>query len=301
MRRSVLLSIGIMYFAGVALCATPLYAYSSPGKPAGFVNDFAKVISAETKLSLESELSTFEKSSGNEITVVTISDMGGDYIEHYAPQLFKEWGIGKSKNDNGVLLLLSIKERSLRIEVGYGLEGILPDNVAKRIIESDIVPQLKAGDYNSAVTLGARSIMARVSGENIGETPATDSKVNSSRSSSWFFDSFWLIFFIGIALLQWLGAILSRSKSWWAGGAIGALFGFIIEYFVSSILFTGLITIFFVILGLAFDFVVSRAYRNTKRSGTRPPWWIGGGGIGGGGFGGFGGGSSGGGGASGSW
>jgi uncharacterized protein len=285
----------------LALLLTPLIiggvaiAYTSPGAPTGYVSDFAGVLSAEVANKIETELVTFNASTTNEVAVVTVPNLGGDYIENYAVKLFEEWGIGTAKNDNGVLLIIAVEDRELRIEVGYGLEGALPDSVAASII-SDMVPYLKDGDYDGAVTLGVTGITQATRGEYVG----------AGNTGSLDFDTIFSIFFFGIILIQWFIAVLSRSKSYWAGGVIGALAGGIMSSIFGWWLLGGAaLTLSLFVIGLLFDYAVSSAYHEAKRTGLHPPWWTGGtGGTGSsssGGFGGFGGGSSGGGGASGSY
>lgn len=296
---------GALFVRGLAvvsalLLALPALAYTSPGNPTGYVNDFAHVLNPDTVQNLNAQLTEFEKSTSNEISIVTVPNMGGDYIEHYASELFKEWGIGKKDRDNGVLLLLSIEERKIRIEVGYGLEGALPDSIAARIIANDITPKLKAGDYDEAVTSAAASIEAATKGEYRGgeEFSSEDAKAVAEHTLG--------VMFAIILVLQWLAAVLGRSKSWWAGGIVGALMGLGIWFFFGLLLLGGISTfVGLTMAGLLFDYVVSKTYKKaTKGVGSVIPWWIGGGrsgGSSGGGFGGFGGGRSGGGGASGGW
>lgn len=286
----------------VVFCILPLLwagsvlAYVSPGTPSGYVNDFAGVLSAAQKQSLEARLSTFAASTTNEITAVTVSSMEGDYIEHYAVQLFEEWGIGSARNNNGVLILLALEERAVRIEVGYGLEGALPDSVADRIIRTEMVPALQEGNYAEALRRGSEAIMAATSGEYAAESAPALSV-----------ESFMPWLFGGFVLLQWLFAIIARTKSWWLGGIIGMLAGIITSSLLGLWVLWGVFaTLGLIIVGLLLDFVVSRAYRSSVSQGRNPPWWTGGNtsgwtGRSGGGFGGFGGGRSGGGGASGRW
>ena len=279
------------------LWAPAALAYTSPGKPTGFVNDFAQVLSGSTKAELESELTQFEKSTSNEIAVAIVPSLDGDYVENYAVKLFEEWGIGKKNTDNGVLLLLAIEDRKMRIEVGYGLEGALPDSVAQSILDNEMTPLLKAGNYDGAVTAGVHAIEQATKGE---YTATQTSPVLSAEAIANL-----TIFFI-IFVIQFLGAILARSRSWWAGGIIGFLGGLSITWILAVTLFIALpIVIALTLLGLLFDYLVSKGYAGAKARGVSPPWWTGGsgfsGGGGGGSFGGFSGGSSGGGGASGSW
>ncbi len=293
MKRIVL---AVAFFASVATIVPFALAYSSPGSPSGYVNDFAKALSQETKLSLESELVNFEQQTSSEITVAIVSSMDGDYVEHYAVKLFEEWGVGEKDKDNGVLLLLSIEERKMRIEVGYGLEGALPDSVAQSILNNEMTPKLKAGDYDGAVSAGVHAIEEAARGE---YTAAPNSPETSLQDSA-------TIFFVaGLFIFQFLSAILARSRSWWAGGIVGFLGASGIGWFFAlSVLFAVPLVILLTLLGLLFDYVVSTRYQNAKAQGVTPPWWVGGpgrSGSSGGGFGGFGGGSSGGGGASGGW
>ncbi|MBP9669617.1 MAG: TPM domain-containing protein [Candidatus Pacebacteria bacterium] len=278
----------------------PVFAYQSPGAPTGFVNDIAGVVSDGVQAELEKELVAFAASTTNEIVVTTLPTLNGDYIEHVSEQLFKEWGIGQEDTDNGVLLLLAIEDRSLRIEVGYGLEGALPDSVADQIIRS-MVPLLKDEDYDAAIQRGVRDIQRAVAGEyeaNVGTTVEGMGDLFNMGIAALIFGSF---------VLQWIGAILARSKSWWAGGVLGLLIGSVVSSTFAWWLFGGaLLTIGLTLFGLFFDYVVSSTYSHAKRTNIDPPWWAGGpgsysGSSSGGGFGGFGGGSSGGGGASGRW
>jgi uncharacterized protein len=281
------------------LCALPsaVFAYVSPGTATGYVNDFANVISDATESELETLLTAHQTETSNEVTIVTVPTIGDDYIEHYAVKLFEEWGIGTEKNDNGVLVLLAITDRKVRIEVGYGLEGALPDSVVDSIIRTKMVPALKSEDYDAAARDAATTIISAIAGE-YDAPAATD-------------DGDWIVpvIFFGLFVLQWGAAVLGRTKEWWPGGALGfvgssAVAAF--DPFGFSLLTYALIIAGLTAFGAFFDYVVSNTYQHDVRHDYDHPWWIGGGhggsfGGSSGGFGGFGGGSSGGGGASGSW
>lgn len=277
------------------------YAFIAPDKPTGYVNDYANILSVNVKQFLEEELRNFTASSSNEIAVVTIPDLGGDTIENYAVKLFESWKIGDVKNDNGILLLISRDDRKLRIEVGYGLEGVLPDIIAKDIIDNKIVPLFKQGDYDNGVIEGVKAIEEVTKGEYqvMEENPGLLSSINGNTIE------FIVVFLIFV--VQFLSAILARSKSWWAGGLIGGIGGVAVTYFgVLGVTLIGgsIITIIFILIGLVFDYFVSNTYKSAVSGGSSIPWWAGGAGrssSNGSSFGGFGGGSSGGGGASGSW
>ncbi|MFA5098640.1 MAG: TPM domain-containing protein [Candidatus Paceibacterota bacterium] len=275
-----------------------VFAYSNPGNPAGFVNDFAGVLSAEQKQQLEQKLSGFEKSAGNEISIAVIKSLDGDTIENFAVELFKDWGIGKEGQDNGALILVAVDDRQMRIEVGYGLEPVLTDAQSSWIVNNQMAPAFKNNDFYGGLNAASDKIISATGGEIISEEN-TASKENVNY--------FNILAFIIFAFV-WLGSVLSRSKSWWAGGVVGGIAGIIIG-FIKGFLYFGIISLVILIpLGLFFDFIASKTYSKSKSKGKVPPWWIGGAGFGGsgkgggfGGFGGFGGGSSGGGGASGRW
>lgn len=279
----------------LALVFVPVLAgaQSLPDKPSGYVTDAAQVLSETTRVSLEMELAALDASTTEQVALVTVPDMGGDYIEHYAAALFEKWGIGQAKEDNGVLLVLAIQERKLRIEVGYGLEGALPDSVASRIITDDMTPLLKAGDYDGAVEKGVADIISAIR----GEYAAQESADSASQ-----IDPFGLIIF-GLFALQFLASILAQSKEWWSGGIVGAVAGVVVSSLFGWWLLGGIVlTANLMIFGLIFDYLVSKMGPFTSGGSS---WTSGSGGLSGGsasgGFGGFGGGSSGGGGASGGW
>lgn len=291
--------IGIVVL-GFILAAVPFFfspsvhAYTSPGKPTGFVNDFAGIIPASDKTVLETTLTNFQKQTGNEIAIVTIPTLEDETIESYEVKLFQEWGIGQKGKDNGLLLLISVQEKQMRIEVGYGLEPYITDAQSSSIIRNILTPAFKEGNYGEGISSAIDTIIKVLNGQ-VDAVPQ-DTSSNSDFFGNWFF------FIILIPI--WLSSILGRSKSWWLGGVLGAIAGIIIG-FVFGFILTGVFSIIgLTIFGLIFDFIVSRAYASSMARNMRPPWWIGGGrgGFGGGGgFGGFGGGRSGGGGASGGW
>lgn len=274
-------------------------AFTIPTAPTGYVNDYANVLTSDIKVQLEKELQLFAASTTNEIAVVTVPDLGGDTVEHYATKLFESWKIGKAKQDNGVLLLVVVSDYKLRIEVGYGLEGALPDILAKNIIDTAITPSFKNGDYDTGIVKGVTAIMQAT----FGEYKASAAPVNHSVS----FGSIETIFLFIFIFLQFISSVLARSKSWWAGGVLGGLIGggvTMFGFFGITFIVGGVVTVVLVLLGLLFDYIVSSTYTSSISRGGGIPWWIGGGGSrsgGGSSFGGFGGGSSGGGGASGSW
>lgn len=287
------------FILACALIAVPAQAYYNPGTLSGYVNDFAEVIEESTQSELETTLDAFEKEKGHEVAVVTINSMEGDVIENFANELFREWGIGKEAADNGVLFLIAIDDRKMRIEVGYGLEGALTDLESSWILDNHVTPEFKAGDYNAGIKVGTTMIMEAIQDEIV-----TYDTYEESQSDSW-----GIVMGIGFFVLYFffiISGLLAQSKAWWPGGVIGAIAGVIIA--IASGWFLGIVI--FAVLGALFDWLVSKF--PPKGGGKGKGGWSSGGwssrtgggwssGGSSGGFGGFGGGSSGGGGASGSW
>ena len=148
------------------LAAKPLLA--ALPQPTGYVNDFAKILDSKTKNYLEGTARAFEQKSGNEIAVVTIPSLKGDPIEDYAVKLYETWGIGKKGKDNGVLILVAPNDHKMRIEVGYGLEGIINDAKAGRIIREKMIPYFKEGNFSAGILNGMLTTIALISkGQNI--------------------------------------------------------------------------------------------------------------------------------------
>jgi len=126
--------------------------------PQGYVSDYARVLSPRAKSALSGLLQELERKTKAEVAIAILPDLGGNALEPYAVELFEHWKIGKKGKDNGLLILLAIKERKARIEVGYGLEGIIPDGLAGEIIRK-MTPFFKQGDYDSGL-LQATSFIA---------------------------------------------------------------------------------------------------------------------------------------------
>jgi len=136
-------------------------------QPAGWVSDFAGVISPEYAERISAIIKELEEKTTAEIAVVVIKDIGDARIEEYAVKLFEKWGIGKKGKDNGILILAVMEQRQVRIEVGYGLEPIIPDGVAGSIIREKIIPAFKKGEYGEGMlyaTASIASIIARDAG-----------------------------------------------------------------------------------------------------------------------------------------
>ena len=146
----------------------------------GRVVDDAGVLDAWTQSELTDMLAAHERATGEQVVVVTLDSLQGYTIEDYGYQLGRHWGIGQKGTNNGALLIVAPKERKVRIEVGYGLEGTLTDAISRTIIDNYILPSFKRGDFNAGVLAGTTSIL-RVLGGNPFEMaePATSAVSNN--------------------------------------------------------------------------------------------------------------------------
>ncbi len=124
-------------------------------QPAGWINDFGHLLTEEERRALEKKAAEFENRTSVELTVVTVETLSPYLtIEPYATKLFNEWGLGKQRQNNGLLLLVAIKERAVRIEVGYGLESTLTNAKCKEILQTQVTPFLQSGSYFQALQNG---------------------------------------------------------------------------------------------------------------------------------------------------
>ena len=164
----------------LVLGAATLGAQSFP-KPAGRVNDFANVIDPATEAAIDRQLDQLEQQTSSEMAVATVASLNGMSVEDYATRLFKEWGIGQAKQDNGVLVVVAPNEREMRIEVGYGLEGVLPDGLAGQVIREEFTPRFRDGDYSGGIQNGITRLVDIVQKHQV-LTPEELAKFNESNS-----------------------------------------------------------------------------------------------------------------------
>ena len=133
-------------------------------KPARLCNDFSGTLSAQEMQELESKLDSFDRETSVQICLVVVPDLGGFDVSDYATRLFEKWGIGRAKQDDGVLLLLALQERKIRIETGYGLESVITDALSRRLIEQKIAPALRSGGVAEGLRAGSTGLMNLVRG-----------------------------------------------------------------------------------------------------------------------------------------
>jgi uncharacterized protein len=272
----------------------------------GRVNDYAGLIPADEAKALEDRLARFEQETGHQIAVLTIPSLKGDSLEDFSIRVADAWKIGQKGFDNGAILLIARDDRKLRIEVGYGLEGVMPDAIASRIIRDVITPRFRSGDFAGGIEAGVDSMLKVTRGEELPERSRPGAGSTASPASS-----FLTILMITAMLALFIGMTRRRLLSGAVGGAASGLV-------TSLVAAGGLGTIMLpaLIVGALLGAIGAAVGTGTAgnqwvgRPRSRRGDWGGGvfpGGFGGGGFGGGGGGFSGGGGgfggggASGSW
>lgn len=148
---------GLLLFFALASEAVDFAAL----KPQGYVSDFARVVDPSTRQQLERYCALVEQKTGAQMALVTLPTLAGEPIELVANDLFRKWGVGKKGKDEGLLLLLVVRDRRMRLEVGYGLEPIIPDGFAGSVLRS-MRPGLQANQYGSALVEAARVLGSRI-------------------------------------------------------------------------------------------------------------------------------------------
>jgi uncharacterized protein len=164
------LAAALLIISAIALLTGPSMAEDNAyPHPTGAVNDFANVISPEQRVAMEGLAREVLQKAGTAVVVVTVPTVGDRVVDDYATRLYETWGIGKKGQDKGVLILLAMKERRVRIETGYGVEGILPDGVVGEIIRLQVIPYLKQGDYGRGL-LNAMTAVSDIIARDAGVT-----------------------------------------------------------------------------------------------------------------------------------
>lgn len=194
-----------------------------PPKPAGYFNDYASVVSREAALQFNEQLAQFERETSNQVVVAVYRKMQSDSdLPDYAQRIFQAWQIGDQTKRNGVLLLVFIEDRKMRIHTGYGVEGALPDATAFDITERHIKPKLRAGDYEGGLREGISLICKALLGEykGTGRTVA-ESGANERGGISCLV----LLIFVIILLMMARSSRKSRRRGWGYTGAGGPFIG----------------------------------------------------------------------------
>lgn len=257
----------------------------------GRVIDQTATLTVEQNSALEQTLRAFETLKGSQIAVLLVPTTAPETIEQYSLRVVEQWKLGRQKVDDGALLIIAKADRTLRIEVGYGLEGALNDATSKRIISEVITPYFRQGDFYGGISAGVDRMIRVIDGEALPPPTA-----RPAAASDAFFRQLPIILFLVVAIGGVLRAVLGRLPGAAAGGAIIAVVAWLLIGAITVALIAGVLAFLFTLLGGA----GGRGALGGFPGGLGRRGGFGGGGFGGGGFSG-GGGSFGGGGASGRW
>jgi len=291
MSRLLAACLAALLFAGLAFAEVPVPPLT------GAVVDKTGTLGVQELKTLDGELRAFADRRGSQVAVLIVPTTQPETIEQYSIRVADQWKIGRKRIDDGVILVVAKDDRTVRLEVGYGLEGAIPDVIAKRVIEEQIVPRFRQGDYFGGIRTGTATVMKLIEGEKLPE-PAGGSAQQPGDHLQWLIWVLFALVMFGGAVRAILGRVFGSVV---AGGVVGAVAAIVIGSLIVG-----------VVAGL-FAFLVMLATGGGRGNyvgrGPIGPWggwggggWGGGGGFGGGG-GGFGGGGGGfgGGGASGRW
>jgi uncharacterized protein len=262
-----------------------LHAIDVPSHGGKRVVDTASILSATEVVDLESRLKNYERATSNQVVVLTVDSLQGETIETFAHEVFQSWKLGQKGVDNGVLILISVGEKNTaRIEVGYGLEGVLPDITAGRIISQEMRPEFKQKHYHASILAGITAIQQAIGGTYV--VPEDTEEAETETDPTFVF--FWICIIVAAVITFFTGLVHPLL-----GGVIGVVAGFMLPWFILSSL--GLAIILAIV-----GFIIGIVARALSESGGGGSGWSGSGGFSSGDSFSGGGGDSGGGGASGS-
>jgi uncharacterized protein len=193
----------LILLAGFRLLANEVI----PPAPAAYFNDYANVVSPGTAAQLNQTLENFERQSSAQIVVAIFPKLQSDSdVADYAVRVFRSWGVGQKDKNNGAVLFVFAQDHKLFLATGYGLEGVLPDALCKRIIDEQITPRFKAGDFDGGLTAGVTAILAATKGEYHGTGRTVADQHQGSGIAT-------VILIVAVILL-----VLLRSRSYRSGG-----------------------------------------------------------------------------------
>jgi uncharacterized protein len=206
---------------GFLAALLPLWLWAEPTHPAevsppvpsltGYVNDAAGLLSSRQRSTLESMLRSFEEKTTNQVVLLTIASLEGDSLEEFSLRVAEQWKIGQKGKDNGALFLVVVQDRKARIEVGYGLEGVLTDAVSSRILRQIVSPAFKQGNYFGGIAGGLEAILQATEGEfkaPAGLPGIADRRGKASLSGVLLFLVFLLLLSSRLGRLMLLGGLL---------------------------------------------------------------------------------------------
>ena len=217
----------LLFLFFIAVCVNAQIKKGIPPKPAaseGLVHDYTNTLTPEQETYLESKLQSYDKSTSNQVAVVLIPTTDGNSIEEAALGILRSWGVGgQADKDNGIVLLVAKDDRKMRIEVGYGLEGAITDYTASSIIENNIVPNFKSGNYYRGIDEAIDKIIEAAAGRYKAPEGYANKKTKAKVVG--------IIIFFLVIIFSILGSIGKRggggmaSRRGWGGFGTGWIIG----------------------------------------------------------------------------
>jgi uncharacterized protein len=183
-----------------------------PPPPTAYFNDYAHVVSTGTAAQLNQTLENFERQSSEQIVVAVFPKMQSDSaVADYTVRVFRSWGVGQKDKNNGAVLFVFVQDHKLFLQTGYGLEAVLPDALCKRIIDEQITPRFKAGDFDGGLTAGVQAILAATKGEYKGTGMTVDDQ-RLNINNKFDVDPLVVMVFLIIVAAIFLPVILGRNR-----------------------------------------------------------------------------------------
>jgi uncharacterized protein len=247
------------------------------------VTDLTGTLGAEQKDSLEQRLAAFEARKGSQIAVLMLPSTQPEPIEQFSMRVAEAWKIGRKGTDDGVILIVAKDDRRLRIEVGYGLEGAIPDATAKRVISDTITPRFKAGDFYGGVSAGVDQLIRLVDGEKL-PPPSPSGAGQGSVPAQGGMDPFEYLI-PGVIFIVVVGSVLKAVLGRFPGALVSGVVAGLFAWFLFSVVVGGIVGFVAFILTLANSGNISPGGGgfSSGSSGGSSSWGGGGGGFGGGG------------------
>ena len=191
----------------------------------GRINDRAGLLDASARQQLEAKLAAYEQKTGHQFVLLTVPSLKGDALEDFSIRVAESWKIGHKKDDNGLLLIVAKKDRAMRVEVGYGLEGVIPDAIASRVIREVITPAFRQNDFAGGIGRGFDVLMRAGSGQKV-DLPRTRPQ-RKRRGHPWWLDVLMLLFFLGappfLRLLGFASILGGHRRGYWGRRLRGPL------------------------------------------------------------------------------
>jgi uncharacterized protein len=201
-----------------ALIASAAFALDVPPSPTAFVTDKAGVLDDSAARALNDKLAQFEQTSGAQFIIYVFPTLGGEVLEDFTIRCAEKWKVGNKKYDNGLILFVFVKERKLRIEVGYGLEPTITDAFSRRVIEQYIAPHFRTGDYAGGLNAAADAIIAEIQHKEAPVPPSQARQVSggvTGRSAAGCVSAVPIIFVI--FFLIFIASLITRSRPGFGG------------------------------------------------------------------------------------